>query len=71
MTDAYVDQLATELRQHRPDMLRAAEDELQRLRSLLATVVAFIHNPAHDAAARSTLADLLGLHAPRVPQEPG
>jgi hypothetical protein len=46
--------------------LRAAEDELQHLRGLLAVAVAFIHDPAYDAYARRTLANRLGLPGPRT-----
>lgn len=58
----YVADLATELLQTRPDVLRAAEDELQRLRLTLATIAAFINNPAYDTTARHALA--LALHLP-------
>ncbi|MGW2384347.1 hypothetical protein [Streptomyces sp. NPDC001658] len=61
---AYVDQLATELRTQRPDLIRAAEDELQRLRLALGTVAAFINNPDHDHTARTALAQALNLPAP-------
>ena len=44
--------------------LRAAEDELARLRAFKALVAAFIHNPPHDPAARTALAQHLGLPAP-------
>lgn len=62
---AYVEQLADELRTRRPDVLRAAEDELQRLRTVLGTVARFINNPAHDRAARQALAHDLGIPEPR------
>ncbi|MGW8702856.1 hypothetical protein ACWGOK_39125 [Streptomyces eurythermus] len=45
--------------------LRAAEDELAKLRRLLALTVAFIHDPAHDRDARTALARRLGLPEPR------
>ncbi|MEU5322929.1 hypothetical protein AB0G67_40195 [Streptomyces sp. NPDC021056] len=60
----YVDELATQLRTERPDVLRAAEDELQRLRRLFGAVTRYIHNPAHDHTARAALARDLGLPAP-------
>lgn len=63
-TPAYVDRLATELRTTRPDVLRSAEDELQRLRLVLGTVAGFINNPRHDYAARAALAQALQLPAP-------
>lgn len=68
-TTAYVDQLATELSGRRPDVLRAAEDELQRLRSLLGTVARFINNPQHDYNARVALAQALNLPTPN-PEKP-
>ena len=49
----------------RSDALRAAEDELQRLRGALALVAAWINNPAHDHKARRSLAKNIGLPAPR------
>jgi hypothetical protein len=61
---AYVDQLAAELRTRRPDVLRAAEDELQRLRTVLGTVARFINNPQYDHHARTALAHDLQLPAP-------
>ncbi|MFB7738272.1 hypothetical protein ACFC08_28565 [Streptomyces sp. NPDC056112] len=51
------------------DPLRAAEDELQRLRVRFARVAAFIHNPAHCADARRSLARDLGLPEP-TPEKP-
>lgn len=60
----YVEQLAAELRTRRPDVMRAAEDELKRLRLQLSTVAHFINNPTHDHAARTALAKALGLPAP-------
>ncbi|WP_448333539.1 hypothetical protein [Streptomyces sp. DSM 41534] len=48
--------------------LTAAENELQRLRGLLAAAAAWIHDPTHDITARRALAQQLGLHEPR--QEP-
>ena len=60
----YIDQLATELTNRRPDVLRAAEDELQRLRTKLRTVARFINNPQHDHTARTALAQDLQLPAP-------
>lgn len=60
----YADQLADELRTQRPDVLRAAEDELQRLRLALGTVAHFINNPTHDYDARAALAHDLQLPLP-------
>lgn len=48
--------------------LHAAEDELALRRGLLATVTAWINNPAHDHAARLDLANHLGLPAPSTPR---
>lgn len=53
-----------------PGLLRIAEDELQRLRGQLATVAAFIHDPAHDLSARRALAHLVKLPQP-VPRPVG
>lgn len=64
---AYETQLADELTDRRPDVLRAAEDELQRLRRALGTVARFINNPDHDHAARAALARDLNLPAPEKP----
>lgn len=66
----YIAQLASELRKERPDVLRAAEDELQRLRRLFGAVTAYIHNPTHDHAARAALARDLGLPAPTREKRP-
>ncbi|MBP5888705.1 MULTISPECIES: hypothetical protein [Streptomyces] len=44
--------------------LRAAENDLQTLRGRLRTVAEFIHDPAHDFAARHALALSLGLPVP-------
>ncbi|MEV6841093.1 hypothetical protein AB0N17_42575 [Streptomyces sp. NPDC051133] len=44
--------------------LRAAENDLQKLRGRLRTVADFIHDPAHDFAARHALALRLGLPVP-------
>ena len=62
---AYVASLATELRQRRPDLLANAENDLALLRSRLALVTTFIHDPTHDHTARAALAQALGLPAPR------
>lgn len=45
-------------------LLKAAEDELQRLRGWIAEVAGFIHDPAHDRDARTALARRLGLPEP-------
>ncbi|MFG2351994.1 hypothetical protein [Streptomyces phaeochromogenes] len=47
-----------------PELLRIAEDELQRLRGQLAAVAAFIHDPTHDLSARHALARRLQLPQP-------
>ncbi|MFD7922598.1 hypothetical protein ACFV3R_25640 [Streptomyces sp. NPDC059740] len=44
--------------------LRAAETDLATHRQRLATVVAWINDPAWDLAARTALAQLLNLPAP-------
>jgi len=63
-TPGYVAALATDLRQERPDLLRAAEDELQRLRHALRTVTRFINNPNIALDIRQGLARDLQLPAP-------
>lgn len=65
---AYENRLAAELTDRRPDVLRAAEDELQRLRSVLATTARFINNPQYDHHARAALAQALQLPAPEKPK---
>lgn len=49
-------------------LLRAAEDELQKLRNLVAAFVAVIHNPAYDYDTRRAIARALGLPEPRLPK---
>ncbi|MDG9709701.1 hypothetical protein [Streptomyces sp. DH10] len=44
--------------------LRSVENDLQKLRGRLRTVAEFIHDPAHDFAARHALALRLGLPVP-------
>jgi hypothetical protein len=61
---AYVDTLTTELRTHRPDIVRAAEDELQRLRAVIGTVARVINNSDYDHRTRIALAQALDLPAP-------
>lgn len=56
--------LVGQLRSERPDLLRAAEDELQRLRGVLSTVARHINNPVYDYAARAALAAALQLPVP-------
>lgn len=63
-TTAYEALLVGQLRSERPDLLQAAEDELQRLRGLFATVARHINNPAYDHDARAALAKALGLPEP-------
>lgn len=63
MTDAYVDQLATELRTTRPD-LAAAEKELQTFRAFKDTIARFINNPAIALDIRQNLATDLHLPTP-------
>lgn len=62
--DEYLTGLATQLR-HAPAVTRATEDELARMRHVMARVAAFINNPAHDHHTRTNLAEHLGLPAPR------
>lgn len=52
------------------DPLRTAEDELARLRALIAAVAAWINNDAHDPTAREALAHTLGLPAPAPERTP-
>lgn len=63
-TPGYVAALATEARQERPDLLRTAEDELQRLRSAISTVARFINNPHIALDIRQGLARDLQLPEP-------
>jgi hypothetical protein len=44
--------------------LASAEQELARLRGIVANTVDWIHNPAHDGEARCALARHLGLPEP-------
>ncbi|WP_128380337.1 hypothetical protein [Streptomyces cavernae] len=44
--------------------LRSVENDLRTLRGRLRTVAEFIHDPAHDFAARHALAQRLGLPVP-------
>ncbi|WP_158102527.1 hypothetical protein [Streptomyces africanus] len=46
------------------ELLRRAEDELQKLRRMVANTVAFIHDQAYDETARRALAQALGLPEP-------
>lgn len=52
------------------DDLRAAEDDLQRIRGLLALVTAWLHNPAYDHTARHALAQSLGIPGPAPERTP-
>ncbi|MFJ8727714.1 hypothetical protein [Streptomyces sp. NPDC093269] len=68
MTDhapEYVDGLATELEGRHASLLATAENDLAILRGRIALTVAFIHDPTHDHAARTALAQRLGLPEPR------
>ncbi|MDX3165985.1 hypothetical protein PV516_19545 [Streptomyces scabiei] len=50
-----------------PDLARelaSAENELTRLRGIVAKTVGWIHNPIYDPAARCALAQHLGLPEP-------
>jgi hypothetical protein len=62
---AYIAGLATSLRIHHPEALQAAEDELAQTRHLRALVAAWINDNTHDHAARTALAQALGLPEPR------
>ncbi|MGW0948481.1 hypothetical protein ACWD4O_38825 [Streptomyces sp. NPDC002623] len=61
---AYETTLAAQLGTRHPNLLATAEDDLALLRARLAIVATFIHNPAHDRAAREALAHDLGLPTP-------
>lgn len=52
------------------DPLAVAENELARLRALIAQVAAWINNPAHDRDARLALAHTLHLPAPAPERTP-
>ena len=61
---AYVDTLAGQLRTRRPDLLAAAETELQQLRGRMRTIARFIHNEAIPLDVRTNLARDLHLPIP-------
>jgi hypothetical protein len=61
---AYADTLTTQLTQKRPDALRTAEDELQKLRRSMATIAHFIQNQAIALDIRQGLARDLQLPEP-------
>jgi len=61
----YVDQLVRELRAQRPDVMRAAEDELKRLRIAMRKVADFLHNQAIALDVRQNLARDLQLPVPK------
>lgn len=61
--DEYLTGLATELR-HTPAVTQATEDDLARMRNVMARVATFINNPAHDLNTRTALANHLGLPGP-------
>jgi hypothetical protein len=48
-------------------LLRTAEDELQRLRALIAAVAGIIHSSIYDYDTRCALAKALGLPEPTHP----
>ena len=60
---AYVATLAGQLRE-RPDLLRAAEDELQHLRGSMRKITTVLNNPAIPLDIRRNLAADLQLPAP-------
>ncbi|MFJ7297605.1 hypothetical protein [Streptomyces collinus] len=62
---AYVAGLATDLRHRRPDALRTAEDELQKLRGHMHTIARFISNQAIALDIRQGLAQDLHLPEPK------
>ncbi|MFB9558658.1 hypothetical protein ACFFTP_31320, partial [Streptomyces roseoviridis] len=66
---AYVDALADQLSTRHTALLATAEDDLALLRGRLAIVTTWIHDPRHDHAARTALAEALGLPTPR-PESP-
>jgi ribosomal protein S15P/S13E len=71
MTDhdpGYVAGLATQLGDRHPHLLATAEQDLAILRSRLAIVATWIHNPTHDHTARRALAQALGLPEPTQPR---
>ena len=63
---AYEAQLVTELCTTRPDLLRAAEDELQKLRGSMRKVADFLSNPAIPLDIRQNLAADLHLPIPEA-----
>jgi hypothetical protein len=66
---AYVATLAGQLQTGHPDLLARAENDLALYRARLALVSRWINNPTHDAEARRSLAQTLGL--PEPSPEPG
>ncbi|MFD6149421.1 hypothetical protein [Streptomyces sp. NPDC060243] len=62
---AYIAQLTQQLRD-RPDLLATAEDDLAKARRERTILVGWLHNPAYDLTARTTLAHLLGLPEPQA-----
>ncbi|CAK7288605.1 hypothetical protein [Streptomyces misionensis] len=57
----------------RADLLHAAENELEKLRRLVAGFVGVIHDPAYDYDTRRAIAIALGLPEPAhqtVPETP-
>jgi hypothetical protein len=61
---AYIDRLAGQLANRRPDLLALAEDELANLRGRMQVITRFIHNEAIAHDIRAGLAHDLGLPNP-------
>jgi hypothetical protein len=60
----YVDTLAGQLCCRHASLLATAENDLAVLRARIALTIAFIHDSAHAHAARTALAQALGLPEP-------
>jgi hypothetical protein len=52
------------------ELLRAAENELQKLRGMVADAVAVIHDPRFDYDTRRAVAQALKLPEPRTETRP-
>ncbi|MFI2620452.1 hypothetical protein [Streptomyces sp. NPDC018584] len=61
---AYVATLTSQLCARHTKLIATAENDLALLRSRLAVVTTFIHDPAHEHTARAALAQALGLPEP-------